>query len=122
MSTRSLTHVKDINGAILVTMYKQCDGYPEGMGAELIEFLGPATICNGITGKEDAPTYNGAGCLAAALVARFKTEIGGVYLSPPGSSDCGEEYVYTIAVHGIGENAITLRCLCLRTKSETRLI
>ncbi|HRI04902.1 MAG TPA: hypothetical protein PLL77_14280 [Pyrinomonadaceae bacterium] len=35
-------------------------------------------------------------CLAAQLIAHFKTEPGGFYLYPAGRRDCGEEYVYTV--------------------------
>ena len=50
---------------------------------------------NGLSGDEGL-VFNGMGCLAAAMVAHFKTEPGGIYLYPPGSRDCGEEYIYKV--------------------------
>lgn len=35
-------------------------------------------------------------CLAAQVVSHFKEGIGGIYLHPAGTRNCGEEYVYTI--------------------------
>lgn len=35
MSTRSITVFKDAENGTLVTLYRHCDGYPEGMGHDL---------------------------------------------------------------------------------------
>lgn len=99
MGTRSLTHIYDTNWgetSLICTIYRQMDGYPSGMGQDLKDFLSQFAIVNGISLVEDRKIANGAGCLAAQLVAEFKTDAGGIYLYPPGSSDCGEEYVYSI--------------------------
>lgn len=94
MGTRSLTHIKQ-DGKTLVTIYRQYDGYPEGLGKELYDFLKDFTVLNGY-GKKEPKLANGIGCLAAQVVDQLKDGIGNVYLYPPDSSDCGEEYVYTI--------------------------
>jgi len=114
MGTRSLTRVIDRQeglsfakghlaknvGKSYINMYKQYDGYIERMGVDLAEFLLPFTVVNGIGLTEDRKIANGSGCLAAQIVAHFKTEAGGVYLHPtegkPG--DCWEAYIYTIFV------------------------
>ncbi len=114
MGTRSLTRVIDRQeglsfakghlaknvGKSYINMYKQFDGYIEGMGVDLAEFLLPFTIVNGMKLNEDRKIANGTGCLAAQIVAHFKTDAGGIYLHPtegkPG--DCWEEYIYTIFV------------------------
>lgn len=114
MGTRSLTRVIDRQeglsfakghlaknvGKSYVNMYRQFDGYMEGMGVDLAEFLLPFTIVNGIGLKESRKIANGAGCLAAQLVAHFKEDSGGVYLHPTNGKpgDCWEEYIYTIFV------------------------
>lgn len=98
MGTRSLTIFKDEDGKTLATLYRQMDGYPEGHGVELAEFLAPFTIVNGYSGREKQPAANGLGCLAAQAIAHFKTKsgIGGFYLYPEGAKDVGEEYVYEV--------------------------
>lgn len=102
MGTRCLTIVEDEEGKELVTLYRQYDGYPEGHGAELKSFLKGFKIVNGISDYNAAKTANGAGCLAAQLVAHFKGKcrLGGFYLYPAGTRDCGEEYTYRIRVYG----------------------
>lgn len=96
MGTRSLTFVYEDNKAI-INMYRQYDGYPEGHGQELAEFLGEfAAITNGIRVGETRKTANGMGCLAAQLVANFKTEVGGFYLYPTSAKDCGQDYEYHV--------------------------
>ena len=95
MSTRSLTHVLDEDNQPLLTVYRQYDGDPEVHGRELFEAFGNTKLINGFNPNQSAPRFaNGMGCLAAQIVVSLKTEIGGIYLQPPGSSDLGEDYVY----------------------------
>jgi len=96
MSTRSLTIFKD-SGKEIAVMYKHYDGYPEGHGKDLAKFLTGMKIVNGISGKEPPKFANGMGCLAAQVIAHFKTEPGDVAILPPGTRDCWEEYVYVIS-------------------------
>ncbi len=99
MSTRSLTHIKE-DGKTLVTFYRHSDGYPEGHGKELADFLDGFNIVNGLGFHKDPnKTANGIGCLAAQIIAHFKDGPGQIYIYPVDSSDCGEEYVYTVAGH-----------------------
>jgi hypothetical protein len=115
MGTRSLTIIRDAEFSkrgkpkALVTIYRQFDGYPSGLGAELQKFLTPFTVVNGYgSDAKFGQTANGAGCLAAQLIAHLKGDsVGNVYIYPAGTSDCGEEYVYTITVK-VG--AIDLKC------------
>lgn len=75
MGTRSLTHFEH-NGEILCTVYRQMDGYPEGHGKDLAEFLSGYKIVNGINMEDDRvcpKLANGMGCLAAQVIAHFKT-------------------------------------------------
>lgn len=95
MSTRSLTHIHE-DGKILLTFYRHMDGYPEGHGKELCEFLKDMTVVNGI-GMNRSKIANGIGCLAAQIIKHFKDDVGNVYIYPAGSSDCGEEYVYDVS-------------------------
>jgi hypothetical protein len=101
MGTRSLTFVYDEPAAHyehcrpIINMYAQYDGYPEGHGRELAEFLTPLTLVNGL-GRDTANLANGMGCLAAQLVARFKVGCGGHYLYPTTVKDCGQDFEYHI--------------------------
>ena len=96
MGTRCLTTVMDGNKEILC-MYRQYDGYPEGHGAELLSAFKGFAIVNGL-GSNRKKIANGVGCLAAQIVAHFKTEPGGFYLYAPETRKVGEEYIYRVSV------------------------
>ena len=94
MGTRSLTVFTDSNDEEIVVMYRQFDGYPEGHGKELADFLKNKTMVNGISGDETM-IFNGMECLAASVVAKFKEGVGGIYLHPAGTRD--QDYVYFVS-------------------------
>lgn len=112
MGTRSLTFVYDTykarNGRAyhrpIINLYRQYDGYPEGHGQELVEFLKQFTLTNGIPvgrGESKTRTANGMGCLAAQLVSNFKgSDAGQFYLYPTDAKDCGQDYEYHIYANG----------------------
>jgi hypothetical protein len=106
MGTRSLTRVidhyqtddgKDVPST-LVCMYRQFDGYPTGHGADLAKFLTGMKMVNGLGAGNPKKIANGAGCLAAQLVAHFKDGPGGIYLYPTDTKDAGQDYEYEIHV------------------------
>ena len=121
MGTRSLTRVietykdnrtqKQVKKQ-LINMYRQYDGYPSGMGADLVEFLDGSKVVNGLSSDDMRSTrvFNGAGCLAAQLVAHFKQGAGNIYIEPTSAKDCGQEYEYEIVVD-FDTKKLTLRCL-----------
>lgn len=84
----------------IMLMYFQYDGYPEGRPMDVAEFLNSGKVVNGISMSENAPViFNGAGCLAAQLVEKFKDGPGGTYLHPVNHrGHCGEDYSYDILV------------------------
>lgn len=101
MGTLSLVHIKDDNDNTLVTIYRQHDGYPSGMGQDLKDILAPKRLGNGIGGGATLENFaNGMGCAAAAVIAALKNDVGNVYIQTPDVTDCGEEYVYTIRPMG----------------------
>ena len=110
MGTRSLTAFiqRGRESKEFATMYRQFDGYPEGHGLQLAEFICSGEQVNGIYVER---TYNGIGCLAAQIVAHFKPIKSGIYLEPPGARDVGEEYVYEVYVNQDG----TVRISCYDT-------
>lgn len=91
---------------IFVLLYLQYDGYPSGHPVDTAEWLSKGQVVNGLTSGQPEIVFNGAGCLAAQLVARMKTDDntkeitpGGAYLYPiPHRGKCGEDYVYDIIV------------------------
>lgn len=98
MGTRSLTYVYDETENPLLCMYAQWDGYPSGHGRALSDFLQSFdAIVNGININETRRIANGMGCLAAQLIANFKTRAGDYYLHPVKmNQDCWQEYEYHI--------------------------
>lgn len=94
MGTRSITKVKDEFGKVILTMYRQMDGYLEGHGAELVEFLKGIQLTDGIN-INDVGVANGMGCLAAQLVAHFKDGPGGFYIVDSNRGN-DEEFIYVI--------------------------
>lgn len=102
MGTRSLTTFvetyKDNSGKKvkneIVTMYRQYDGYMEGHGKDLADFLAGGELVNGI-GMDDKVVFNGMGCLSAQVVAHFKDGSGGIYLQRA-NKNSGENYRYKV--------------------------
>jgi hypothetical protein len=102
MGTRSLTRVYE-GATQLVCLYRQMDGYPKGgHGQELSELLHGMAIVNGIGSDTPPKAANGAGCLAAKIVAHFKDDIGGFYLVNPAEDDHGQDYEYKVHVTNAG--------------------
>jgi hypothetical protein len=123
MGTRSLTTVYTAGRIPLLTIYRQWDGYPEGHGLQMAEFLASGTMTHGITiTNPNQRQFNGAEDLAAQLLCHLKTgengkpDVGNVYVMPlrvvdgklAPATDCGEDYTYEIEVNA--ESKITLTC------------
>ena len=112
MGTRSLTYIQDSwetavadeenNNKVhkttqnILCMYRQYDGYIDGHGRDLAEFLEDFNVVNGMRLDDSPRTANGMGCLAAQLIAHFKDGPRNIYIHHSDSKDCGEEYTYTI--------------------------
>ena len=119
MGTRSLTRVfntykdekknKQVKEQ-LVNMYRQYDGYPSGHGEELADFLKGGRVVNGIGSTDEKEIlFNGAGCLAAQMIAHFKNGAGGFYIEPITAKDCGQEYEYEVIVD-FDTKELTMKC------------
>lgn len=113
MGTRSLTVIRERwepsdDPTDLVAIYRQYDGYPEGHGRDLADFLNGLTVVNGI-GRETGRIANGPGCFAAQLIQTLKEShgVGGIYIQT-NNRDCGAEYVYTIDVSYAGGIVVTV--------------
>lgn len=118
MGTRVLVNVFQ-GDRQLVCIYRQFDGYPDGMGKDLAKFFLDSKIINGIGGNDrqehvdsftqpfsgNGRRFNSVQCLGAQLVHYLKgskipeiPEVGNVYLYPAGTTDAGQEWVYNITV------------------------
>lgn len=65
----------------IVDIYHHWDGYPEGLGVTLANYLKKKRVVNGIGSKDNEYLiFNGMGCLAASLVAELKDGPGNVYI------------------------------------------
>lgn len=100
MGTRStITFYLRMSGTnfFLVNIYQQYDGYLEGVGKELCEWLKSKIIVNGFS-KSDFNIANGAGCLAAKYISEFKPATGGLYIYPEdvAHEDC--DYNYSVII------------------------
>lgn len=83
----------------LVLMYLQFDGYPDGHPLETAEWLASGEVVNGFSPNANKLQFNGAGCLAAQLVDKYKDGVGGCYLHPMNHrGNCWENYTYDIIV------------------------
>ena len=100
MGTRStITFYSRMSGTnfFLANIYQQYDGYLEGVGKELCEWLKSKTIVNGFS-KSGFDIANGAGCLTAKYISEFKPLTGGLYIYPEdvAHEDC--DYNYSVII------------------------
>ena len=104
MSTRSNTVIYDEyhgdgSSVEILNLYRQQEGYISGHGVELLAFLEPMTIVNGIT-TGLTNIANGSGCLAAQMVAHFKKKVGDFYIMAPLGEVNENDYTYKVYVSG----------------------
>ena len=107
MGTRAIVKVKNESDNLILSMYSQFDGYEEGVGRELKDFVNSLKMVNGISG-DGKGVANGMGCLAAQIVSHFKENAGGYYLINEEDSDAS--YLYTIYCEGgFGEQVLYIK-------------
>ena len=104
MGTRATIHIakreegvsfSEIPEKKIVSIYNQYDGYPEGLGVTIANYLKGKKIVNGL-GDRNAPVFNGLGCLAASLIAELKEEAGNVYIDNPDCPHSWLDYEYVV--------------------------
>lgn len=97
MGTRStMKFIRKGNNKLtpLVSIYRQYDGYVDGVGHELAKWLLDKNIVNGFGISADRTKLaNGFGCLIAQYIRDFKTEPGYLYIT---DMDNKEEYNYEV--------------------------
>ena len=91
--------VKKTKQQELCLIYLQYDGYPTGHPLETAEWLSTGTVVNGLGMNEERLVFNGAGCLAAQLIAKMKDGPGGTYIhSLKSRGESWEDYLYDIII------------------------
>ena len=103
MGTRStITFFEKRNNSVypIVNIYQQYDGYLEGVGKDLCEWLMSKTIVNGLSVSDENSKNiaNGIGCLIAQYIAKNKTCAGALYILPLGDRLKYCDYNYTVVV------------------------
>ena len=92
MGTRSTTKIYE-DGKLVLALYKQYDGYPEGWGKCLKEFLKSKEFVNGFGIDNRDRVFNGICDFALQLVCRFKEGAGDLYAT---TEDDIQTYNYVI--------------------------
>ena len=93
------TETGSIENSNLVLVYLQYDGYPTGHPMDTAEWLASAKVVNGLGMRNEQLTFNGGGCLAAQLIAKYKDGPGGTYIHTMDSrGNSWEDYLYDIIV------------------------
>ena len=79
----------------IVEIYNHYDGYPEGLGVTLADYLDGYHIVNGL-GREGDKLFNGLGCMAASIITYLKDGPGNIYIEDPESKHDWLDYEYVI--------------------------
>ena len=97
MGTRSKTSfIKKVGDKRehLVSVYQQYDGYIEGVGYEIANYILSKKIVNGIRlGADTSKMANGFTCLIAQFIRDFKNDAGGLYIT---TQEDIQEYNYNV--------------------------
>ena len=110
MATRASIKISNSNGSFVANIYHHYDGYPEALGARLIEIC-DGSIVNGLSSGQQGKTFNGFDDLACSVVFELKGETGNgrVYLHAEDDfGQCGEDYLYEIVENPNGGEPLIL--------------
>ncbi len=92
MSTNATIKITE-KGKTLCNLYVHWDGYWDGLGKDIVNIISKGKLQNGLSGNKTLGSqFNGAGCLAATLIAKLKTEPGNIYLATDGTQDDMNHY------------------------------
>jgi hypothetical protein len=108
MGTRSITTIRsswdeESELETHAVIYRHWDGYLEGHGEWLLEFLQGARVVNGKRGDEGPMTFNGPGRLAAGIVSKLLLDGHEPDLRHE-HGDCGQEFEYVVDVQNYGQD------------------
>ena len=105
-------------------IYNHYDGYPQGLGVKLANFLDGYNVINGISHDVQGLIANGMGCLAAQTVSYLKDGPGNIYLHKPSEKDW-EDYEYFIWCkegHGVWISIFDYEGNCIFVGEPDKLI
>ena len=71
MATRASIKISNSDGSFVANIYHHYDGYPEALGARLIEIC-DGSIVNGLNSGQQGKTFNGFDDLACSVVFELK--------------------------------------------------
>ena len=92
MATNATVKIQE-KGKTLCTLYVHWDGYWDGVGQDIVNILENGKLVNGFSVDDNlGEKFNGAGCLAATLIAKLKTAPGNIYLTTDGTTDGMNHY------------------------------
>lgn len=107
MGTRAYVHVYQMpslgNGACVGTFYVSCDGYPDGLGLDIANWLKNVKLTNGwnmAKSYKDAKYFNRAGKMLVMFAASFGED--NVEFEPTDASK-KEEFTYHITYDEVVE-------------------
>ena len=110
MATRASIKISDCDGRFVANIYHHYDGYPDALGARLIEICN-GNIVNGLNSGQQGKTFNGFDDLACSVVFELKGHSGNgrVYLHAEDDyGQCGEDYLYEIVGNPDGGEPLIL--------------
>ena len=90
MGTRSTIKFYD-EDEFICAVYQQFDGYIDGVGKQVVDFISSKSFVNGI--GRDENVFNGYHCFIAQFISNFKTSAGGLYMT---SKDDEQEFNYIV--------------------------
>lgn len=100
----------------LALVYLQMDGYPDGHPLETAIWLTQGEVVNGIKMSNSGPVFNGAGCLTAQFIKKFKHGAGGLYIeSLKSRGHLGENYLYDVIIN---EDTGDIKMIAYENKTE----
>ena len=105
MATRASIKISNSDGSFVANIYHHYDGYPEALGARLIEICDSGVMVNGLS-RAPGKKFNGFDDLACSVVFELKGETGNgrVYLhAEKDFGQCGEDYLYEIIENPDGD-------------------
>jgi hypothetical protein len=110
MATRASIKISDSDGKFIANIYHHYDGYPEYLGAKLVDICNSGKIVNGLTAGQDK-VFNGFSDLACSIVFELKEHSGNgrVYLyNQSDYGQCNEDYLYEIIENPDGGEPLIL--------------
>jgi len=119
MGTRSTTKIYNQWGRLVLSLYKQFDGYHSGWGTDLKNFIKRGTFVNGIPSGlevEENCLHNGIEDFALNLVKEFKQGAGGLYATTENDE---QEYNYKIEFKALEGGAFSIKISSDRDFNET---